>query len=86
MQGLPHHNYGEYIIKGVVKRKMFGGSMSAEGARAYACLQSIAMTCQLRGIAFHRFLQASLVWYIRTGKPLLLAAYEADLKAGALAA
>jgi hypothetical protein len=33
----PHHhnNYGEYIIKkGVVKRKMSGGSMSAEGARA----------------------------------------------------
>jgi len=46
--GAPHHhNYGEYIIKkGVVKRKMSGGSMSAEGARAYACIQSIAMTCQ----------------------------------------
>ena len=86
--GAPHHNnYGEYIIKkGVVKRKMSGGSMSAEGARAYACIQSIAMTCQLRGLSFHRFLQASLVCDIRTGKPLLLAAYEADLKAGALAA
>ncbi len=83
----PHNNYGEYIIKkGVVKRKMSGGSMSAEGARAYACIQSIAMTCQLRGISFHRFLQARLVCYIRTGKPLLLAAYEADLKAGAIAA
>jgi len=86
--GAPHHNnYGEYIIKkGVVKRKMSGGSMSAEGARAYACIQSIAMTCQLRGISFHRFLQASLVCYIRTGRPLLLAEYESDLKAVALAA
>ena len=75
----PHHNnYGEYIIKkGVVKRKMSGGSMSAEGARAYACIQSIAMTCQLRNIAFHGFLKASLVQYIRTGKPMLLAEYEA---------
>ena len=58
----PHHNnYGEFIIKkGVVKRKMSGGSMSADGARAYACIQSIAMTCQLRNISFHRFLKASL--------------------------
>ena len=86
--GAPHHNnYGEYIIKkGVVKRKMSGGSMSAEGARAYACIQSIAMTCQLRGISFHRFLQASLVCSIRTGRPLLLAEYESDLKAVASAA
>jgi hypothetical protein len=53
--------YDEYIIKkGVVKRKMSGGSMSAERARAYACIQSIAMTCQLRGISFHRFLNPSL--------------------------
>ena len=67
-EGAPHHNnYGEYIIKkGVVKRKMSGGSMSAEGARAYACIQSIAMTCQLRGISFRRFLKASLICYIRT--------------------
>jgi len=65
----PHHNnYGEYIIKkGVVKRKMSGGSMSAEGVEAYACIQSIAMTCQLRGISFHHFLKESLVCYIRTG-------------------
>jgi len=86
--GAPHHNnYGEYIIKkGVVKRKMSGGSMSAEGARAYACIQSVAMTCQLRKISFHRFLKASLVSYIRTGKPMLLAEYEAKLKPAAIAA
>lgn len=78
--GVPHHNnYGEYIIKkGVIKRKMSGGSMSEEGARAYACIQSIAMTCQLRNIPFHEFLRASLVQYIRTGKPMLLAEYEAE--------
>ncbi len=87
-EGAPHHNnYGEYIIKkGVVKRKMSGGSMSSEGARAYACVQSVAMTCQLRGISFHRFLKASLVCYIRTGRPMLLAEYESDLKTVAIAA
>ena len=84
----PHHNnYGEYIIKkGVVKRKMSGGSMSAEGASAYACIQSVAMTCQLRGISFHRFLKASLVCHIRTGRPMLLAEYESGLKPLAIAA
>ena len=51
--------------------------MSEEGARAYACIQSIAMTCQLRNLSFHGFLKASLVQYIRTGKPMLLAEYEA---------
>lgn len=78
-EGATHHNnYGEYIIKkGVVKRKMSGGSMSEQGARAYACIQSIAMTCQLRNISFHGFLKASLIQYIRTGKPMLLAEYEA---------
>jgi transposase len=87
-EGAPHHNnYGEYIIKkGVVKRKMSGGSMSPEGVRAYACIQSIAMTCQLRGISFHRFLKASLVCYIRTGRPMLLAEYESSLKPAAIAA
>ena len=75
-----HNNYGEYIIKkGVLKRKVSGGSMSAEGARAYACIQSIAMTCQLRNLSFHRFLRASLVHYIHTGAPMLLADYEAGL-------
>jgi hypothetical protein len=87
-QGAPHHNnYGEYIIKkGVVKRKMSGGSMSAEGARAYACIQSLAMTCQLRGISFHRFLKTSLVCYIRTGRPMLLAEYESSSKPREIAA
>lgn len=87
-EGAPHHNnYGEYIIKkGVVKRKMSGGSMSAEGARAYACIQSVAMTCQLRGISFHRFLKASLICYIRTGRPMLLAEYESSLKSVEIAA
>ena len=58
----PHHNnHVEFIIKkGAVKRMMSGGSMSADGTRAYARIQSIAMTCQLRNIFFHRFLKASL--------------------------
>ncbi|MGK2957445.1 MAG: IS66 family transposase [Acidimicrobiales bacterium] len=87
-EGAPYHNnYGEYIIKkGVVKRKMSGGSMSAEGVSAYACIQSVAMTCQLRNISFHRFLKASLVCYIRTGRPMLLAEYESGLKPVAIAA
>lgn len=82
-----HNNYGEYIIKkGVVKRKMSGGSMLPEGVRAYACIQSVAMTCQLRNISFHRFLKASLVDYLRTGKPMLLSEYEAPLKSESKAA
>ena len=87
-EGASHHNnYGEYIIKkGVVKRKMSGGSMSPEGVRAYACIQSVAMTCQLRNISFHRFLKASLVNYIRTGKPMLLSEYEALMKSEVKAA
>jgi transposase len=76
-----HNNYGEYIIKkGVVKRKMSGGSTSPDGLRAYACIQSVAMTCQLRHISFHRFLKASLVHYIRTGQPMLLSEYETPMK------
>jgi len=72
-----HNNFGEYIIKkGVIKRKISGGSKSAEGFMAYACIQSIVMTCQLRGIPFHHFMKESLVQYIRTGKPMLLAEYE----------
>jgi transposase len=87
-EGASHHNnYGEYIIKkGVVKRKMSGGSMSAEGVRAYACIQSIAMTCQLRSVSFHGFLKASLIRYIRTGKPMLLGEYESSLKSQDIAA
>lgn len=71
------NNFAEYIIKkGVIKRKISGGSKSAEGFHAYACIQSIAMTCHLRKISFSDFLRKSLVQYIRTGKPMLLAEYE----------
>ncbi len=48
--------------------------------------RQVAMTCQLRGISFHRFLKASLVCYIRTGRPMLLAEYESSLKPVAIAA
>jgi transposase len=80
-EGVPNHNnYGEYIIKkGILKRKVSGGSMSAEGVRAYAVLQSIAQTCHLRKLSFIGFLRASLVNYIRVGTPLLLSQYEKSL-------
>lgn len=75
-----HNNYGEYIIKkGILKRKVSGGSMSDEGFMAYAVLQSIAQTCHLRGLSFLGFLTASLIHYIRTGKPLLLSQHESQL-------
>ena len=77
-EGVPsHNNYGEYIIKkGVLKRKISGGSMSEDGVRAYATLQSIAQTCYLRKLSFIGFLTTSLIHYIRTGKPLSLGQYE----------
>lgn len=77
-EGVPHHNnFAEYIIKmGVLKRKVSGGSMSLEGAKAYAILLSIAQTCHLRKISFHKYLRESLIRYIRTGRPLLLSEYE----------
>ena len=76
--GVPNHNnYGEYIIKkGILKRKVSGGSMSEEGVRAYAILQSISQTCHLRKLSFLKFLAASCLHYIRTQKPLLLKDYE----------
>lgn len=79
--GVPsHNNYGEYIIKkGILKRKVSGGSMSEDGAMAYAVLQSIAQTCHLRHLSFFEYLAASLLQYIRTGSPLLLSDYEASL-------
>ncbi|MBT3260492.1 MAG: transposase, partial [Deltaproteobacteria bacterium] len=41
-----HNNYGEFLIRiGVLKRKISGGSVSAEGANAYAILLSIYVTC-----------------------------------------
>ena len=80
-EGVPNHNnYGEYIIKkGILKRKVSGGSMSEEGVTAYAVLQSIAQTCHLRGLSFTGFLTASLLQYIRTGKLLLLSEYELQI-------
>ena len=80
-EGVPNHNnYGEYIIKkGILKRKVSGGSMSEEGVKAYATLQSIAQTCHLRKLSFIGFLKSSLVHYIRSGTPLLLAQYESQL-------
>ena len=77
-EGVPNHNnYGEYIIKkGILKRKVSGGSMSEEGVRAYAILESIAQTCHLRKLSFLKFMTASLIHYIHRGTPLLLSRYE----------
>ena len=79
-EGVPNHNnYGEYIIKkSILKRKVSGGSMSEDGVRTYAVLQSIAQTCHLRKLSFLVFLTASLIQFIRTGEPLLLSQYEAQ--------
>jgi transposase len=76
--GVPtHNNYAEYIIKrGILKRKVSGGSMSSAGVMAYAQIQSVAMSCHLRGLSFKDYLFNCLIHYIRTGKPLLLAQYE----------
>lgn len=81
--GCPNHNnYAEYTIrKGVLKRKISGGSMSKRGVGAYATLMSIAQTCHLRKICFRKFLFSSLLHYIRTGKPMLLSEYAARLEA-----
>jgi hypothetical protein len=77
LPGCPsHNNFGEYIIrKGVLKRKISGGSMAPRGAQAYAILISIAQTCHLRKISFPSFLLASLRHFCRTGRPLLLSEY-----------
>jgi len=76
--GVPfHNNYAEYLIRiGVIKRKISGGSVSAQGAEAYAILLSIYVTCKLRGFSFPKYLKASLQHYIRTGKPLSLNDYS----------
>ena len=72
-----HNNYGEFLIRiGVLKRKVSGGSVSAEGANAYAILLSIYVTCRLRGISFPKYMKESLRHYIRTGKPMLLSTYS----------
>lgn len=72
-----HNNYGEFLIRiGVLKRKISGGSVSAEGANAYAILLSVYVTCKLREIFFPRYMKESLRHYIRTGKPMSLSAYS----------
>jgi cell division septum initiation protein DivIVA len=71
-----HNNYAEYLIRiGVLKRKISGGSVSAEGAESYSILLSIYVTCKLRGIS-PKYLKESLKHYIKTGKPLLLKSYQ----------
>jgi len=76
--GVPcHNNFSEYLIRiGVLKRKISGGSASSEGAKAYAVLLSIYVTCKLRGISFPLFMKESLKHYIKTGKPMLLKEYS----------
>ena len=76
--GVPcHNNYGEFLIRiGVLKRKISGGSVSVEGANAYAILLSIYVTCKLREISFPKYMKESLKHYTRTGKPLLLKDYS----------
>lgn len=72
-----HNNYAEYLIRiGVLKRKISGGSVSAEGAESYAILLSIYVTCKLRAISFPKYLKESMIQYIKTGKPLSLKAYQ----------
>ncbi len=72
-----HNNYAEYLIRiGVLKRKISGGSVSAEGAESYAILLSIYVTCRLRGMSFPKYLKESLKHYIKTGKPLSLKSYQ----------
>ena len=72
-----HNNYAEYLIRiGVLKRKISGGSVSAEGAESYSILLSIYVTCRLRGMSFPKYLKESLKHYIKTGKPLSLKSYQ----------
>ena len=74
-----HNNYAEYIIKkGVLKRKVSGGSMSHKGAKAYCIILSVAQTCHLRNLSFCGFLRSSLIHYIRTGEPMILSQYEVE--------
>ena len=81
------NNFAERLIKWLIaKRKMSGGSMSAEGVAAYAILQSIAATCALRNLNFYNYLVHCLVHLIRTGSPLSLRVYEHKQTAPALPA
>lgn len=71
-----HNNYGEFLIRiGVLKRKISGSSVSAEGADAYAILLSIHVTCKLRGNSFPKYMKEGLRHYIRKGKPMSLSIY-----------
>lgn len=81
-EGVPcHNNFAEYLIRiGVLKRKISGGSLSAEGANAYAVLLSVYVTCKLRGISFPVFMKESLKQYIKTGKPMLLKSFGEPVK------
>lgn len=72
-----HNNYSEYIVKkGILKRKVSGGSTSFEGLFAFSVLISIYQTCHLRKISVRHFMKATLTHYIKTGKPMLLSEYE----------
>ena len=72
-----HNNYGEFLIRiGVLKRKISGGSVSAEGANAYAILLTIYVTCKLRGVSFPKYMKEALRHYIKTGKPMSLNTYS----------
>lgn len=79
--GVPcHNNYGEFLIRlGVLKRKISGGSVSPEGAEAYAVLLSVYVTCKLRGISFPKYMEATLKHYIKTGTTMSLAAYAENM-------
>lgn len=71
-----HNNFAEFLIRiGVLKRKISGGSVSAEGAQAYAILLTVYVTCKLRGISFPKYMKKSLEHFIRTSKPMLLSTY-----------
>jgi hypothetical protein len=72
-----HNNYSEYIVKkGILKRKISGGSTSFKGLFAFSVLISIYQTCHLRKIPVRHFMKLTLVQYIKTGKPMLLSEYR----------
>jgi len=72
-----HNNYSEYIVKkGILKRKVSGGSTSFEGLSAFSVLISIYQTCHLRKIPLTSFMKQTLIQYIKKGRPMLLSEYE----------
>jgi transposase len=86
LDGCPStNNYGEYTIKkGILKRKVSGGSKSFHGAYAYCVLVTIAQTCHLRGLKFIDFMRASLWHYTRHGRAMKLSEYERSLRSPAM--